>query len=181
NVNETSNDLTKDAAMTNMESVSSLEQLRGKALAEPGLTHEDSLAIQTIFAERSIAKDLDEDMEILSLKGDLGKASFGDAKTLAQYDSLMRANHSLTRRFFHPFAKKFFEFKEQKVPTKDIAKGFTVVFMQMLPKALFLYLPFLAFVLWIFNNKKKWWFFDHGVFTLHYFSFLLIILMVFSI
>ncbi len=43
-----------------------------------------------------------------------------------------------------------------------------------LPKALFIYLPLFAFFLWIFHSKKKWWYFDHGIFTLHYFSFLLL-------
>ena len=43
-----------------------------------------------------------------------------------------------------------------------------------LPKVLFLYMPIFAFWLWLFHGKKRWYFFDHGIFTLHYFSFLLI-------
>jgi hypothetical protein len=27
------------------------------------------------------------------------------------------------------------------------------------------------FFLWLFHNKKRWYYFDHGIFTLHYFSF----------
>ncbi|WP_306350240.1 DUF3667 domain-containing protein [Flavobacterium sp. '19STA2R22 D10 B1'] len=46
-------------------------------------------------------------------------------------------------------------------------------FLHNLPKALFLYLPFFALNLWIFHGKKRWYFFDHGIFTLHYFSFIL--------
>lgn len=42
------------------------------------------------------------------------------------------------------------------------------------PKALFLYLPIFAFFLWLFHGKKRWYFFDHSIFTLHYFSFLLL-------
>lgn len=42
------------------------------------------------------------------------------------------------------------------------------------PKALFLYMPLFAFVLWLFHGKKRWYYFDHGIFTLHYFSFLLL-------
>lgn len=41
-------------------------------------------------------------------------------------------------------------------------------------KALFLYLPIFAFCLWLFHGKKRWYFFDHSIFTLHYFSFLLL-------
>lgn len=44
-----------------------------------------------------------------------------------------------------------------------------------LPKVLFLYMPIFAFFLWLFHNKKKWYYFDSGVFTLHYFGFLLLL------
>ena len=43
-----------------------------------------------------------------------------------------------------------------------------------MPKFLFAYMPVFAFFMWLFHSKKKWYFFDHGIFTLHYFSFLLL-------
>lgn len=43
------------------------------------------------------------------------------------------------------------------------------------PKALFVYLPLFAFVIWLFHGKKRWLYFDHAIFTLHYFSFLLLL------
>ncbi len=46
------------------------------------------------------------------------------------------------------------------------------------PKTLFLYMPLFAFVLWLFHSKKKWYYFDHGIFTLHYFSFLLLLVLI---
>jgi hypothetical protein len=42
------------------------------------------------------------------------------------------------------------------------------------PQAVFCYMPIFAFWLWVFHNKKKWYYFDHGIFTLHYFSFILL-------
>ena len=45
-----------------------------------------------------------------------------------------------------------------------------------LPKWIFFFMPFFAFGLWLTHNKKKWWFFDHGIFTFHYFSTVLLIL-----
>jgi len=42
------------------------------------------------------------------------------------------------------------------------------------PKAVFIYMPFFAFWLWLFHSKKQWLYFDHGIFTLHYFSFTLL-------
>lgn len=57
----------------------------------------------------------------------------------------------------------------------EIIKKFTESFVHNLPKILILIMPFFAFFLWLFHNKKKWYYFDHGIFTLHYFSFLLLI------
>ncbi len=42
------------------------------------------------------------------------------------------------------------------------------------PKVLLIYMPFFALFLWVFHSKKRWYYFDHGIFTLHYFSFLLL-------
>ena len=46
------------------------------------------------------------------------------------------------------------------------------------PKVLLIYMPLFAFFLWLFHNKKRWYYFDHGIFTLHYFSFLLLIYLI---
>jgi len=43
------------------------------------------------------------------------------------------------------------------------------------PKVLFLYMPVFALFLWLFHNKKRWYYFDSGVFTLHFFAFLLLL------
>ncbi len=56
----------------------------------------------------------------------------------------------------------------------DVGNKFASSFGRNLPKALFFYLPVFAFWLWLFHGKKRWYFFDHGIFTLHYFSFLLL-------
>jgi len=44
-----------------------------------------------------------------------------------------------------------------------------------IPKVLFLYMPLFAFFVWLFHGKKRWYYFDSGVFTLHYFAFLLLL------
>lgn len=49
-------------------------------------------------------------------------------------------------------------------------------FVHNLPKALFFYLPVFALILWLVHSKKKWLYYDHGVFTLYYFSFLLVLI-----
>jgi len=176
-----SNNLTQGEVSVQGNSMNNPEFLKREALATAGLTHEDSLVINRIFSDKATSNYLDNEFESMVEHGDLRDVTIGNAHTMEQYDSILEANPSLSKRLFYPFAKKFFEFKEQRLSLKDIAKGFAVVFMQMLPKALFVYLPFLAFVLWLFHNKKNWWYFDHGVFTLHYFSFLLIVFAILSI
>jgi hypothetical protein len=61
---------------------------------------------------------------------------------------------------------------------KDLIEKFTESFVHNIPKVLFIIMPFFAFFLWLFHNKKKWYYFDHGIFTLHYFSFLLLIFLI---
>jgi len=43
-------------------------------------------------------------------------------------------------------------------------------FVSNIPKALFIYMPIFAFMLWLFHNKKRFYYFDSGIFTLHFFS-----------
>ncbi|KAF2509566.1 DUF3667 domain-containing protein [Flavobacterium zhairuonense] len=61
---------------------------------------------------------------------------------------------------------------------KEIITKFIESFIHNIPKILFIIMPFFAFFLWIFHSKKKWYYFDHGIFTLHYFSFLLLIFLI---
>ncbi|OXA93233.1 DUF3667 domain-containing protein [Flavobacterium hercynium] len=61
---------------------------------------------------------------------------------------------------------------------KEIVEKFLESFVHNIPKILFIIMPFFAFFLWLFHDKKKWYYFDHGIFTLHYFSFLLLIFLI---
>ncbi|RED23527.1 uncharacterized protein DUF3667 [Flavobacterium cutihirudinis] len=61
---------------------------------------------------------------------------------------------------------------------REIIEKFIESFFHNLPKILFIIMPFFAFFLWIFHSKKRWYYFDHGIFTLHYFSFLLLIFLI---
>ena len=61
---------------------------------------------------------------------------------------------------------------------REIIEKFIESFFHNIPKILFIIMPFFAFFLWIFHDKKKWYYFDHGIFTLHYFSFLLLIFLI---
>jgi Protein of unknown function (DUF3667) len=105
-----------------------------------------------------------------------GKISVLGASNMKQFDSLYAKRMSDRRifEFMRPFAEKVFHLQDQGLGREEIFNRFSETFVHTLPKALFIYLPIFAFFLWIFHNKKKWWYFDHGIFTLHYFSFLLL-------
>ena len=57
---------------------------------------------------------------------------------------------------------------------KDFHAKFYKSLYNNIPKALFLFLPIFTFVLWLFHDKKNWYYFDNGIFTIHYFSMLLL-------
>ncbi|NMH27361.1 DUF3667 domain-containing protein [Flavobacterium silvaticum] len=61
---------------------------------------------------------------------------------------------------------------------EEMWEKFKESFMHNFPKVLFIYMPIFAFFLWLFNDKKRWYYFEHGIFTLHYFSFLLLIILI---
>ena len=54
-------------------------------------------------------------------------------------------------------------------------------FLNHFPKAIFFYMPVFAFWLWLFHNKKKRFYFDHSIYTLHYFSFILLSILLYTL
>lgn len=103
------------------------------------------------------------------------------AQNMKEYDSLEKVKKSRAYDFLRPYAKKTFDLQESGLSKDEITNRFKETFLHTLPKALFVYLPVFAFFLWIFHNKKKWWYFDHSIFTLHYFSFLLLSILIYTI
>ncbi len=106
--------------------------------------------------------------------------AFLGVRSKAAYDSTIAKKPSRLDFIDKPFVYKFFELEEKGVTRGEILRKLGETSFHNLPKALFIYLPIFAFFLWIFHNKKKWWYFDHGIFTLHYFSFLLLTILLFS-
>lgn len=119
---------------------------------------------------KSINLKITEDGTVITSKS----TKFFGAFNIKEYDSLSTVHDDNAMKLARPIAKKIFELQNQDKTQKEINEIFWSNFFKNLPKALFIYLPIFSFILWLFHNKKKWWFFDHGIFTLHYFSFLLL-------
>ena len=105
---------------------------------------------------------------------DDGLLNFG-YKNVAELDSLQKyrlAKDKLSD-FEYSIVKKTLLIKEKNTKEEIIDK-FLEEAQHNFPKVLFIYMPLFALVLWLFHGKKRWYYFDHGIFTLHYFSFLLL-------
>ena len=78
--------------------------------------------------------------------------------------------------FSYLINRKFQEVKDKN--KEELFEKFKESFIHNFSKVLFIYMPLFAFFLWVFHNKKRWYYFDHGIFTLHYFSFLLLVFLI---
>lgn len=141
--------------------------------AKKNLTEEDSLTIEKL--EMIPSSDNLEDILDMNKTIDSGD---GNYKTKKTYDSARAKDPRVFDFIEKPIIHKYFELKEHGITKKELLNNMIEKSFHNLPKALFIYLPLFAFFLWVFHNKKKWWYFDHGIFTLHYFSFLLLIILV---
>lgn len=161
--------------------ISELQKTINDTRAKEKLNKEDSIYINKLDAVLQDSTKLNEIEGTLdmnkSLDDDIKVSGYNNRKS---FDSAIAKNPSSSDFINVPFAHKYFELKEKGVKKGDILKKLFETSFHNLPKALFIYLPIFAFFLWIFHNKKKWWYFDHGIFTLHYFSFLLLNILIFS-
>jgi hypothetical protein len=96
-------------------------------------------------------------------------------KTLKEYDSIQNnlPENLKDKGMDRLVSRKEIELK-QKYTKSQLGIKIMEVAQKNIPKFLFFYMPVFAFFMWVFHSKKKWFYFDHGIFTLHYFSFLLL-------
>lgn len=96
-------------------------------------------------------------------------------RTLKEYDSIQ---NSLPKELKDTGLDRMINRKEvelkQRYTKYDLGIKIMEIAQKNVPKFLFFYMPVFAFFMWLFHSKKKWYYFDHGIFTLHYFSFLLL-------
>ena len=108
-------------------------------------------------------------------EADEGFMNFG-YKTIEELDSVQKYGKEEDKEdaFTYWIAKKTLQVKKENTKEQIIEKGITSA-KSNFPKVLLIYMPIFALFLWLFHGKKRWYYFDHGIFTLHYFSFLLLI------
>lgn len=158
-----------------------LDKLEKKGYLSYDVSKEVKKGIDTIKAKDSIHNALAKSEDMIENTLNTKESSILNAYNLKQYDSIQAKDKSGFYQLARPFAKKVFALKEEGFTKQQISAKYKETFIHTIPKALFVYLPIFAFFLWLFHNKKKWWYFDHGIFTLHYFSFLLLSTLIFII
>jgi hypothetical protein len=103
-----------------------------------------------------------------------GISLFGseNVRNIADLDSLQMTLPKEERLSMYEYeiSKKILAFERKKNQEEELKKAL----MHNFPKAVFLYMPVFAFWLWLFHSKRRWLYFDHGIYTLHYFSFILL-------
>lgn len=136
--------------------------------------------IKVDTSEKHVAEKYQNKKSLDSIKKASEKFAIMGLTTVAQLDSVQKIKDDKLPKPIYWTLRKMLVVSE-KHTTDEIVDKFKESFMHNLPKVLFIYLPFFALLLWLFQNKKKYYYFDHGIFTLHYFSFLLLGYMVASI
>jgi hypothetical protein len=139
----------------------------------------DSIIAKTTGLSKIIEKEREKDSiqngksDKLNLFGSRGYKSVKELDSMQQYGP--KSEHM--SRFKYWVSKKFLTVSEHNTRSEIIEK-FKESFVHNLSKVLFLYMPIFALFLWLIHGKKRWYYFDHGIFTLHYFSFLLLMLLI---
>ena len=137
--------------------------------------------LKTLLKSESMALQDSNAKEIKKSKNKPGATDFLNfgVTTEEQLDSIQKFGKPDDRYSALEYwaIKKMLGVKNHHTKTEIIEK-FKEGFEHHLSKTLFIYMPIFAFFLWLFHSKKRWYYFDHGIFTLHYFSFLLVVVLV---
>ncbi|WP_432671504.1 DUF3667 domain-containing protein [Flavobacterium sp. SM2513] len=145
-------------------SVSSEEKKLDELLNRSGLTQSEKDTLRNNFVKKEFSTK--------------NSSAFG-YKSVKEFDSLQKygSEDDKVPVIFHKYIKNSIANSEKYSALEIKDKLFESIFHNF-PKVLLIYMPLFAFFLWAFHSKKKWYYFDHGIFTLHYFSFLLLISLV---
>ena len=94
-------------------------------------------------------------------------------RSVTQLDSVQRSLPEIEKMgaLEYRLTKKMLELGREGISLPQLLEAL----IHTAPKVLFIYMPIFAFWLWLIHGKKRWYFFDHGIFTLHFFSFLLLL------
>lgn len=143
--------------------------------------------IPGILPHQSVDKDVNDlhinlklgtlSLPVIDIDQATGHETEYQVESVAQLDSLNKIKNIPIGKYHGTrFALKTYEIQDNE--KQERIQDFI---LHNLSKVLFIYMPIFAFWLWLFHNKKKFLYFDSAIFTLHYFSFLLLIITILNI
>ena len=148
------------------------EPLKYSSKKEPVITTKNKS-----FQSHILKKDSTANNQIDSVDQDKN-FSFG-YESVKELDSIQKnAPESEKLSDLNYWMNKRIQLIKEHNTNKEIIEKFINSYTHNLPKVLIVLMPIFAFILWLFHSKKRWFYFDHGIFTLHYFSFLLVLLLI---
>ncbi len=139
--------------------------------------------LTSLFEEGKLSKkEYDTLMSYTKKSREMNNFHFGKEKygSIKELDSVQKYGEKKLGRIEYWIVRKIMKATQNKT-SEEVMRDFVESFKKNIPKSLFVYMPLFAFILWLFHNKKKWYYFDHGIFTLHYFSFMLLIILLYSL
>jgi hypothetical protein len=139
------------------------------------------LKLKSLFEEGKLTKKEYDTLIDYTKKSIEKQSSFsfggGTYKSIKELDSIQKFGKNKLDPISYWFGRRLMKVTQNK-SSDEIIPLFLESLKHNIPKALFVYMPLFAFLLWLFHDKKKWYYFDHGIFTLHYFSFMLLIILI---
>lgn len=159
-----SSDFLNDDSKNKIEKTQQPKETKIKEIAAEGPSKQNLDSIQKTIVKSKIKEEKTNNI-----------FNFG-IKSVRELDSIQKFGKQVDKfnSFEYWFLKKGLTVVENNTTEQIIEKG-KESFIHNFPKVLLMYMPIFAIFLWLFHNKKRWYYFDHGIFTLHYYSFLLLI------
>jgi hypothetical protein len=159
-----SSDFINDDSKNKIEKTEQPQEMKIKEIAAESASKKISDSVQKAIIKSKIKEEKANNL-----------FNFG-IKSVRELDSIQKFGKQgdTFNSFEYWFLKKGLTVIENNTTEQIIEKG-KESFIHNFPKVLLMYMPIFAFFLWLFHSKKRWYYFDHGIFTLHYYSFLLLI------
>jgi hypothetical protein len=141
----------------------------------------DSLKQMQITEQDSVIEDSSKS-EAYKIGKSLGMqaSSLKSAKTLEEYDSIQNSLPKNKRDgWFRGFIRRrVVKAREESHKDPEFEAHIYEKALHSTPKIFFLLLPFFAFLLWLVNNKKRFYYIDNLIFSLHFHSFWFLMLII---
>lgn len=95
-------------------------------------------------------------------------------ESIAKMDQKALYEHPNIYFLYHPFYEKLKSLKKSGWSDEQISEKLISKFVINIPTALFLYLPIFTLSLWIAYHRKPWTYYRHSIFSIHFFTLLVI-------